>query len=147
MWGRIDGAGWLVHLLLDPRRLHQLACEAENPANFRDRLRTKLQKIAGGDPPPGIWEPLPPNAGRPAQAAEMGFLTDPTTLPTSLPLTATWVAAGFQRHERPDRVGQVPQPGARPGPLRPWSGPTREHWPEQSTASGAFFLNTRKLVP
>jgi predicted acylesterase/phospholipase RssA len=97
MWGRIDGAGWLVHLLLDPRRLHQLACEAENPTNFRDHLRTKLQKIAGGDPPPGIWEPLSPNAGRPAQAAEMGFLTDPTTLPTSLPLTATWVAAGFQR--------------------------------------------------
>ena len=37
MWGRIDGAGWLVHLLLDPRRLHQLASEADDPASF---LRT-----------------------------------------------------------------------------------------------------------
>jgi predicted acylesterase/phospholipase RssA len=107
MWGRLDGAGWLVHLLLDPRRLHQLACEAENPTNFRDDLRAKLQEIAGCDPPPGIWEPLPPNVGRPAQAAEMDFLIDPTTLPTSLPLAATWVAAGFQRLIAGEELGHV----------------------------------------
>jgi patatin-related protein len=94
MWGRIDGAGWLVHLLLDPRRLHQLAAEAEDPASFEDHLRAKLEEIAGDAAPPGIWEP---EAGRPAETAEMAFLSGPTPPPTSLPLTAMWVAARLQR--------------------------------------------------
>jgi patatin-related protein len=97
MWGRIDGAGWLVHVLLDPRRLRQLACEAEDPTVFRDQLREKLQEIGGTTAPPGVWEPLPPKAGRPAKNAEMEFLTAPTTLPPNLPVTAMWVAAGLQR--------------------------------------------------
>jgi patatin-related protein len=94
MWGRIDGAGWLVHLLLDPRRLHQLAAEAEDPASFGDRLREKLEEIAGGAAPSGIWAPEP---GRPEETAEMAFLSGPTPPPTSLPLTAMWVAARLQR--------------------------------------------------
>jgi hypothetical protein len=98
MWGRLDGAGWLVHLLLDPRRLHELACEAATPTTFRDHLRTNLEDIAGRAAPPGVWEPLPPNAEGSVEAAEMAFLTDPTaTLPTSLPLTAMWVAGSLQR--------------------------------------------------
>ena len=97
MWGRIDGAGWLVHLLLDPRRLRQLASEFEDPASFRTDLRAKLEQIAGGPAPPGVWEPFPPQAGRPGEAAEMHFLTGTTAPPTSLPVTAMWVAAGLQR--------------------------------------------------
>ena len=97
MWGRIDGAGWLVHLLLDPRRLHQLASAFEDPASFRKDLRAKLEQIAGGPAPPGVWEPFPPQAGRPGEAAEMDFLTVTTPPPTSLPVTAMWVAAGLQR--------------------------------------------------
>ncbi len=93
MWGRIDGAGWLVHLLLDPRRLHQLAAEADDPTSFLNGLRASLQQIAGGAaPPPGIWERITPD-----DAAEMEFLTLPTAPPKSLPLTAMWVAAGLQR--------------------------------------------------
>ncbi|BBX47254.1 patatin-like protein [Mycobacterium cookii] len=93
MWGRIDGAGWLVHLLLDPRRLRQLASESDDPTSFGKNLRLNLEQIAGGVAPPGIWE-----RAKPAKAAEMEFLTDTTvTLPKSLPLTAMWVAAGIQR--------------------------------------------------
>jgi Protein of unknown function (DUF3376) len=33
MWGRLDGAGWLVHVLLDPRRLRELAAEAPDPGD------------------------------------------------------------------------------------------------------------------
>lgn len=97
MWGRVDGAGWLVHMLLEPRRLRELAAEAPDPAVFCADLRARLEQIAGGPPPPGVWIPFPPHAGRPAVAAEMDFLTAASPLPTSLPVTAMWVAAGLQR--------------------------------------------------
>ncbi len=98
MWGRIDGAGWLVHLLLDPRRLRERASEFENPASFREHLQTKLEQIAGRTAPPGVWEPFPPAGGNPGEEAEMDFLTAANTPPpTSLPVTAMWVAAGLQR--------------------------------------------------
>lgn len=99
MWGRLDGAGWLVHMLLDPRRLHQLATEAPDLTVFREDLRARLQQIAGGPAPPGVWEPFPSQGGHPGAAAEMGFLTaaTPPPPPTSLPVTAMWVAAGLQR--------------------------------------------------
>jgi patatin-related protein len=98
MWGRLDGAGWLVHVLLDPRRLRELAAEAPDPAAFLADLRARLQQIAGGPAPPGVWEPFPPQAGRPGAAAEMDFLTATTPPPPiSLPVTAMWVAAGLQR--------------------------------------------------
>ncbi len=43
MWGRIDGAGWLVHLLLDPRRINSLTTEKTSRAEaFHDRLVTAL---------------------------------------------------------------------------------------------------------
>ena len=88
-----------MHVLLDPRRLHQLATEAPDPAVFREDLRARLQQIAGGPAPPGVWEPFPPQGGRPGTAAEMSFLTatTPPPPPTSLPVTAMWVSAGLQR--------------------------------------------------
>jgi patatin-related protein len=97
MWGRLDGAGWLVHLLLDPRRLRELAAEAPDLAAFRADLQARLQQIAGNPAPPGVWEPFAPQAGRPGAAAEMDFLTAASPPPTSLPVTAMWVAAGLQR--------------------------------------------------
>ena len=100
MWGRLDGAGWLVHVLLDPRRLHQLALEASDPAVFRENLRARLEQIAGSPAPPGVWEPFASHAGRPGAAAEMDFLTAsaaPPPPPTSLPVTAMWVSGGLQR--------------------------------------------------
>ncbi|MGN6791006.1 MAG: patatin-like protein [Streptosporangiaceae bacterium] len=99
MWGRLDGAGWLVHVLLDPRRLHQRAAEAPDQAAYREKLRADLEQIAGSPAPPGVWEPFAAHAGRPGAAAEMDFLTAATAPPppTSLPVTAMWVAGGVQR--------------------------------------------------
>ncbi len=108
MWGRLDGAGWLVHMLLDPRRLRELAAEAEDPAAFTESLRAALQRIAGSPAPPGVWAPFPPQAGRPAAAAEMDFLTAGTTPPpASLPATAMWVAAGLQRLIAGEELGHI----------------------------------------
>ena len=96
MWGRLDGAGWLVHMLLDPRRLRLLA--GQDP-DFPERLESGLRDIAGEDPPPGVWESFPPQDGSAAMPAELAFLTDGSApMPTSLPTTAMWVAGGLQRH-------------------------------------------------
>src|SRR6266567_29757 len=99
MWGRLDGAGWLVHVLLNPLRLRELADEAPDPSAFHADLRASLQQIAGAPAPPGVWEPFPAQGGHPGAAAEMDFLTatTPPRPPTSLPVTAIWVAAGLQR--------------------------------------------------
>ena len=130
MWGRLDGAGWLVHLLLDPRRLRLLAETADNRAAFLADLRDTLTSIAGTEPPPGIWDPFPvqPAAAvpvlagvsapggvsapaAPAAAAELAYLDDGSTLPTpvSLPTTAIWVAAGLQRHIAAEELAHVAQ--------------------------------------
>src|SRR5580693_3953762 len=45
MWGRLDGAGWLIHVLLDPHRLHALATAAGDPDRFRAELRARLEQI------------------------------------------------------------------------------------------------------
>ncbi|MFJ7043158.1 patatin-like protein [Streptomyces sp. NPDC101112] len=87
MWGRLDGAGWLVHVLLSPQRLKSLAAE-DVPVGER------LREIAGTEAPSGVF--TPGSAGEPA---ELAFLTadDTTPLPASLPRTAMWVALGIQR--------------------------------------------------
>jgi predicted acylesterase/phospholipase RssA len=99
MWGRLDGAGWLVHMLLDPHRLHALATAAGDPDRFRAELRARLEQIAGSPAPPGVWTPFPAQGGHPAVPAELDFLTaaQPPPPPVSLPVTAMWVASGLQR--------------------------------------------------
>ncbi|NUP30672.1 MAG: DUF3376 domain-containing protein, partial [Streptomycetaceae bacterium] len=94
MWGRLDGAGWLVQLLLDPRHLARKADASGDPERFRTDLVAALREIADADPPPGVREPFPDG-----QAPELGFLTDPAPsgLPRSLPVTSIWVAGGLQR--------------------------------------------------
>nr|WES10799.1 DUF3376 domain-containing protein [Streptomyces sp.] len=93
MWGRLDGAGWLVQLLLDPRHLARKAAASGDPARFRTELVAALREIADADPPPGVQEPFPDG-----QAPELGFLADPApALPRSLPVTSIWVAGGLQR--------------------------------------------------
>ncbi|MGF7238226.1 MAG: patatin-like protein, partial [Frankia sp.] len=57
MWGRLDGAGWLVHLLLDPRRLvtlRDMAGDADHRATWASRLRAGLTSIAGTGPTPEV---------------------------------------------------------------------------------------------
>lgn len=113
MWGRLDGAGWLVHMLLDPRRLHDLATVADDRDTFCAELRDKLEQLAGSPAPAGVWSPFPAQAGRPAAPAELAFLAaaDPPPPPVSLPVTAMWVASGLQRiiagEELPHVAGQI----------------------------------------
>ncbi|MFE0382194.1 DUF3376 domain-containing protein [Streptomyces inhibens] len=94
MWGRLDGAGWLVNVLLSPRLLARLA--QNGGGSFRKELCDGLQAIAGTPPPPGVDEDFPDG-----RTAELDFLTKGTgsadRLSASLPTTSLWVASGLQR--------------------------------------------------
>ncbi|MFD2686572.1 patatin-like protein [Streptomyces phyllanthi] len=81
MWGRLDGCGWLVHVLLDPRLLARRTHEVGG----RDALLDLLEPIAGSERTSEVVD-------------ELAFLTDSTARPPrSLPVTAMWVASGMQR--------------------------------------------------
>lgn len=98
MWGRLDGAGWLVHLLLDPERLRTLLHLDGDPVGYRQRLTRALSAVASGEVQ---------NAASGGEASsqfpagvqhELDDLLRPDgPAMTSLPETAKWVAAGIQR--------------------------------------------------
>ncbi|MGW7522986.1 patatin-like protein [Streptomyces sp. NPDC054783] len=89
MWGRLDGAGWLVHILLSPERLAWVARDqrADRATQF---VWDKLKQIAGSEPPESLKDPI---------RTELAFLgRDPSVRrPSSLPLTSMWVADALQR--------------------------------------------------
>jgi hypothetical protein len=91
MWGRLDGAGWLVHVLLDPRRILAVVdADATYPAGrraetFVSRLETRFPELPKSDA-----------EGKPHRNAaleELKFLDDDAErIPASIPATALWLA-------------------------------------------------------
>ncbi len=96
MWGRLDGAGWLVHVLLDPRRI--LTVADADPASYPPGQRAaafmkKLSDVAGAA------IDATSAAARDA-LTELGFLDQTGDLhdpPLSLPNTAMWLSQAWQR--------------------------------------------------
>jgi patatin-related protein len=90
MWGRMDGSGWLVHILLDPRRIltviedhYSTWPEGQRAANFASLLRQKVG--------------LPDNEEGHCLEKELGFLDDPAAqIPVSLPNSALFLARAWQ---------------------------------------------------
>jgi hypothetical protein len=131
MWGRLDGAGWLVHVLLDPQRVGSIV-----QARVKDRekgesgvqwfLRQLTALGAPGFPECGF--PLPPAADgskqyltEPMLLQELAFLDDPSTvIPPSIPHTSLWLAYAWQQrvlNEELDGLANTvidPQPGKKP---------------------------------
>ena len=88
MWGRVDAAGWLVHMVLQPQRLRDVT--RDSPDGKADLL-AKLKIVL--DDEPGV-------AAEPSAAVlgELEFLKDRTRpLPPSLPETSMWIASALQR--------------------------------------------------
>jgi patatin-related protein len=103
MWGRLDGAGWLVHLLLDPRRIYtitHLTGRGRSPSATEWFYGELKQRIGGQDP-----DFLSVDSGgkqvvvdAEAVKRELAFLEGPTEeFPVSLPMTSMWVGAALQR--------------------------------------------------
>ena len=90
MWGRLDGSGWLVHILLDPRRI--LAVVENQPevfpvgqraAKFAERLRETV----------GLPDGLPGDC----LEKDLAFLDQHTSdIPVSLPNSALFLAQAWQ---------------------------------------------------
>ncbi|MEO6701123.1 MAG: DUF3376 domain-containing protein, partial [Jatrophihabitantaceae bacterium] len=100
MWGRLDGCGWLVHILLDPRRLSAVMQNNRVAAGQRAQtLLDQLQAIAG--------RPMEA-AQRDRLAADLRFLDDDQLpMPVSLPDLSLWVAAALQEFIAADELACV----------------------------------------
>ena len=96
MWGRLDASGWLVHALLDPRRLRLLP-DTSPPGDRAGTLIAQLAAFGTAELPAGEDA----NAALPTTAsvrAELAFLDDASKpLPQGLPRTSMWLATAFQR--------------------------------------------------
>jgi hypothetical protein len=81
MWGRLDGAGWVVYLLLQPERVRTLGADP-------DAVIGVLAELTGADVAA---------AGERVRAEVARLLAaDPANLPAGLPELATWAATGVQ---------------------------------------------------
>jgi predicted acylesterase/phospholipase RssA len=106
MWGRIDGAGWLMQVLLDPRRLRNLS-DIVGPDAFRAQVKATFEQIGWCPPRP---EDNLDEAGIAVLTAqldhELAFLgldaglghvdRDSAELPVSMPVTALVLARARQ---------------------------------------------------
>ncbi|MCV7146080.1 patatin-like protein [Mycobacterium riyadhense] len=134
MWGRLDGAGWLVHLLLDPRRLRWIAqtrAVANGAESNAQWLLDQLKAI-------GTLELPSSDEARQMLLGELAFLDDPATpLPPSVPRTSMWLAQAWQQRvldEELDGLANTvidPRPGQRPD----WSPTTSRTWAQKVLAA------------
>lgn len=127
MWGRLDGCGWLVHVLLDPRRVRWIAragAASDGAQSNAQWFLGKLESIAALDLPSS-------DEALQALLEELAFLDDsakPT--PPSLPNTSMWLAQAWQQRvldEELDGLANTvldPQPGKAPD----WSPTTSRTW-------------------
>ncbi|MGV1035507.1 MAG: patatin-like protein [Candidatus Nanopelagicales bacterium] len=105
MWGRIDGAGWLVHVLLQPARI--LTVMELHPDRFpllkedKPRAQAFLRALAAvrkadDQAGQGCSDDAPPTEAELLE--KLAFLDDPEApLPASLPTVALWLASAWQQ--------------------------------------------------
>ena len=89
MWGRLDGSGWLVHILLDPRRI--LAVIEDHyqwpPGERAGKFAALLREATG----------LPDGLDGDCLETDLAFLDDPQApIPVSLPNSALFLARAWQ---------------------------------------------------
>jgi patatin-related protein len=107
MWGRLDGAGWLVHMLLDPTRMsrvvqrnaNQLTAPGAKAKWFLDQLKTFG---APAIPEGGYHLPSDGQASGPLTEQtllnELKFLDDSSAgIPASVPNTSLWLSQVWQQ--------------------------------------------------
>ncbi|WP_425569983.1 patatin-like protein [Rhodococcus olei] len=152
MWGRLDGAGWLVHVLLDPRRVRWTvqarADEREDGANGPESgaqwFLRKLKALGAPDFPSSGY-PLSASDGGSDQYLtedmlldELGFLDDPSkATPSSIPRTSLWLAQAWQQRVLDEELDGLansvidPQPGQKPD----WSPASSRTWAKKVLAA------------
>jgi hypothetical protein len=141
MWGRLDGCGWLVHILLDPRRILAVVenqpeefPEGQRAAKFAQRLRETLGLAKGlnGD----------------CLEKDLAFLDKHAAdIPVSLPNSALFLARAWQdliaANELPAVADRMVADGGRLPPLAsPSPGPGRQPlWTQAANAARKMWHN------
>jgi patatin-related protein len=146
LWGRLDGAGWLVHILLDPRRINTAA--EPDPAGSRiDGFLHQLAELGVQPPPDGDGIVVSPQ-GAPPQLlnaatirAELAYLDDPNlSVPVSLPLTALWVSRSWQERIAAEELLVLADTVLEPdntGGITETASATTQAWARSVTAASA----------
>ncbi len=145
MWGRLDGAGWLVHVLMDPRRVRWVvqarADQRERGANGVESgaqwLIRKLKAIGAPEFPrsgfrlPAAADGSPQWLTESMLLDELTFLDDPSAaMPPSIPKTSLWLAQIWQQRVLDEELDGLatavidPQPGMKPD----WSPARSRTW-------------------
>jgi patatin-related protein len=145
MWGRLDGAGWLVHVLLDPRRV-QWTVQArasdrergpDGPESGARWFLRRLKALGAPDFPSSGYR-LSAVGGESDQYLtedklldELGFLDDSSkAIPPSLPWTSLWLAQVWQQRVLDEELDELadsvigPQGGQQPD----WSPTSSRTW-------------------
>ena len=155
MWGRLDGAGWLVHVLLDPRRINAVAIakDGSRVTGFLGRLA----ELGVPDPPAAPGIPVSPPANGVQQLlnvdtikAELAFLDDAAVpVPVSLPLTALWVSRGRQAQIAAEEMAVLAQiildtqlQESSSGAARAWANSVDEASPADRERDAAALLTS-----
>jgi hypothetical protein len=101
MWGRLDGAGWIVHMLVSPQRLMQLRDASSDIGGFFDSFVKQLLALTGEANIPS------------AVSDELASLLEPTgaaiAMPSVLEQTPLWLAACVQKLIAAEELAYVAQ--------------------------------------
>ena len=153
MWGRLDGAGWLVHVLLDPRRVRWIVqaraerkAGPDGPESGAQWFLRKLKALGAPDFPSSGY-PLSASGGGSDQFLtedmlldELGFLDDSSkAIPSSIPWTSLWLAQVWQQRVLDEELDGLansvidPQPGLKPD----WSPASSRTWAKKVLAASS----------
>ena len=152
MWGRLDGAGWLVHVLLDPRRVRWVVQARSNereqgthgPESGAQWFLRKLKALGAPDFPSSGY--LLSAAGNGSNQYltedmlldELGFLDDSKkAIPSSIPKTSLWLAQAWQRRVLDEELDELANSvnGSRRGQKPDWSPTTSRTWAQKVLAA------------
>jgi patatin-related protein len=152
MWGRLDGAGWLVHVLLDPRRVRWIVQARVNdrikgatgPESGAQWLLRKLKALGAPDFPSSGYRLGAADGGTDQYVTEdmlldeLGFLDDKSKpIPPSIPKTSLWLAQAWQQQVLDEELDGLansvknPQPGQKPD----WSPKSSLTWADKVLAA------------
>ncbi|MDT5221502.1 MAG: hypothetical protein QOF15_3607, partial [Mycobacterium sp.] len=137
-----DGAGWLVHVLLDPRRVRWIVQQSgPHPGSGAQWWLGQLKALGAPDFPRSGYR-LPTVGGEPECLTEgmlldeLAFVDDGSMpVPSSLPRTSLWLAQVWQQRvldeELDGLAGTVIEPGEHPD----WSPAQSRTWAKKVLAA------------
>lgn len=157
MWGRLDGAGWLVHALLDPRRVRWMvnqrapseragddaereafrggAAPSERAGDGAQWFLDRLEELGAPEFPKSGYR-LPAGGEESERLtkdmllAELAFLDDAAApVPPSLPRTSLWLAQAWQQRVLDEELDELAAAVIETDGERPdWSPATSRTW-------------------